>query len=543
MPIHPDYIPLPKSKEMFAIASWRDSPALNSAAHPAISPSPHLNGLDTFRGNNKASASGVFTSTNTAAGAMSPAPVLPAAEEVKEAVKPETETASPPVPATGGKKRKRKAGTAEGATGGAGTGAYADDMDDFFVHILLPVGVAVQTLEFELRTQTTPLKTIEVGAPKVLFPRKTGANASPGAEAATPNVSAGSPPAKSAAMPSPFRTPAVNPMGSDHGLPPMSLPPAEFLPESATLRNGSNAHATEQAASPPNPSSAGVANNNNNNNGGSAHHSGEFQVSLLFAEKAEAEKTITLVQRRWPTAAVTVASRSRSVLNATLVLKGLPNQAKTETVLAEIQKLPHTPSYVRLLRSERGIFKGVVFVKYANCEVAEECKLRLEQFVLGSRPLKVEFKKKSSAASAESEAAIENKRSLQELVRDLRVSTEHEGFHLDRAEVSKEELKVLKQLCQSYGLLFDINEQRATVRRVLGTNGTSSEKPSPALRPQAATTPAWAPATPAPLRPMDFKGISHWKDIRSHANTLGICRPLGPEDGKPAFAAGRGRPL
>jgi hypothetical protein len=539
MPINPEYIPLPKSKEMFAIASWRDSPALNAATHPVSSPSPHLNALDTLRSNNKASvtAPGVFTTTNTAAGAMSPAPVLPAAEDAKDAAaKSKTEAAASATPATGGKKKKRKSGAANGVA----AGAHPDDVDDFFVHILLPTGVAVQTLEFELQAQTTPLKMIEVGLPKVLFPRKAGTNASPGAEADTSNPSAGSPPApattaaKTTMVLSPFRTPAVNPSGNEHGLPPMTLPPPDLLPEPAMPRKASAA--TDRATSPPSPPSAAV-------NGGSSHHGGEFQVSLLFAEKAEAEKTITFVQRRWPTAAVSMVSRSRSVLNATLVLKGLPNQAKTETVLAEIEKLPHTPSYVRLLRSERGVFKGVVFVRYANCEVSEECKLRLEQFVLGSRPLKVEFKKKSNAASAAGGAASENKRSLQELVRDLRVSTEYEGFHLDRAEVSKEELKVLKQLCQSYGLLFDMNDQRATVRRVLGANGgASSEKPSPALRPQAAS-PAWAPATPAPLRPMDFKGISHWKDIRSQANTLGICRPLGPDDGKPAFSAGRGRPL
>ncbi|KPI83135.1 hypothetical protein ABL78_7845 [Leptomonas seymouri] len=535
MPINPEYIPLPKSKEMFAIASWRDSPALNAGAHQVVSPLPHLSTLDALRGNKNGTPAmpGVFTASSTAAGAMSPTPVLPAAEDTKEAAKAKADATALPAPATGGKKKRRAA---------AAAGARPDDVDDFFVHILLPAGVAVQTLEFELQAQATPLKMIEVGQPKVIFPRKPAANAAAGVEGGTSNVSAGSTPAaagKAAVTLSPFRTPAVNPMGSEHGLPPMSLPPAD-LPESAAPRiNGGAACGTaaatpERASSPPSPPTAAAT--------GGTHQGGDFQVSLLFAEKAEAEKTVAFVQRRWPTAAVSMASRSRSVLNATLVLKGLPNQAKTETVLAEIQKLPHTPSYVRLLRSERGVFKGVVFVKYVNCEVSEECKLRLEQFVLGSRPLKVEFKKKSSAASASSEVASENKRSLQELVRDLRVSTEYEGFHLGRAEVSKEELKMLKQLCQSYGLHFDINDQRATVWRVLGTNGTSSEKPSPALRPQTAT-PAWVPATPAPLRPMDFKGISHWKDIRSQTNTLGILRPLGPEDGKPAFSAGRGRPL
>lgn len=542
MPVNPEYIPLPKSKEMFAIASWRDSPAMNATATPATHPvgglsvSPHLGSLDALR-NGKGAAGMYAASTTTTAGTPAPPPPPPPP--------PPTMTAAPTAAAAAaGKKKKRK--SASGAAGAAGSpGAHPNDVDDFFVHILLPTGVAVQTLEFELQAQATPLRTIEVGIPKVLFPRKPGISTatngtgSPGGESSPPLPAALTAPAAPAKLVlSPFCTPAVHPSHDEHGLPPMCLPPAD-LPEPAS----------GAATAPSTATTASATAASLNGNGGAAasaaagHHGGEYQVSLLFAEKAEAEKTVTFVQRRWPTAAVSLASRSRSVLNATLVLKGMPNQAKTEAVLAELQKLPHTPSYVRLLRSERGVFKSVVFVKYANCEVAEECKLRLEQLVLGARPLKVEFKKKSTAAaSAGGAACAESKRSLQELVRELRVSTEHEGFHLSRADVAKEELKVLKQLCQSYGLLFDMNEQRVTVRRVLGNNGTGSEKPSPALRPQS-VTPAWAPATPAPLRPMDFKGISHWKDIRSQAAALGIARPLGPEDGKPAFAAGRGRPL
>ncbi|TPP44923.1 hypothetical protein CGC20_12005 [Leishmania donovani] len=423
MPINPEYIPLPKSKEMFAIASWRDSPGLNAtpAAHPGVSGSPHLASLDALR-NGKGMAG------------------------IKDAAK-----SKAPLAAAAGKKKKRKpaSGATTSTASAAGSGARPDDVDDFFVHILLPSCVSVQTLEFELQAQTTPLKSIEVGLPKVLFPRKPAGGA--GGDASLPTTTAlASAVASAKIVSSPSCAPAVNAANNELSLPLMCLPPAD-LPEPAP----------------------------------------------------KAEKTVTFVQRRWPTAAVSLASRSRSVLNSTLVLKGMPNQAKTETVLTEMQNLPHTPSYVRLLRSERGVFKGVVFVKYANCEVAEECKLRLEKFVLGSRPLKVEFKKKSTAAASVNAAITESKRSLQELVRELRVSAEHEGFHLSRTDVAKEALKVLKQLCQSYGLLFDMNDQQVTVRRVLG----------------------------------------HWKDIRSQASTLGIMRPLGPEDGKPAFSAGRGRPL
>ncbi|KAG5478014.1 hypothetical protein LSCM4_05412 [Leishmania orientalis] len=532
MPINPEYIPLPKSKEMFAIASWRDSPGLNAAptAHPGASASPHIGAVDALRngkgpaGTCGATATATATSMAAATGGAYSSPAVPTAESSEDAAKPKAPLA------VAGKKKRKPASRGATGTASAGSAAHPGDVDDFFVHILLPSCGAAQTLEFELQAQATPLKSIEVGLPKVLFPRKlAGVDGEDATSPANPSADAFS---------LPFRTPAANRSNSELSLPPMSLPPVD-LPELAPKES-------TRGAAPSIP--VAVAAHINGNGAASAavtsggHHGGEYQVSLLFAEKAEAEKIVAFVQRRWPTATVTLASRSRSVLNATLVLKGMPNQVKTEAVLTEMEKLPHTPSYVRLLRSERGVFKGVVFAKYANCEVAEECKLLLEKFVLGSRSLKVEFKKKSVASASVKGAITESKRSLQELVRELRVSTEHEGFHLSRADVAKEELKVLKQLCQSYGLLFDMNDQQVTVRRVLGTNGSSSEKPSPALRPQP-TAPAWAPATPAPLRPMDFKGISHWKDIRSQASTLGIMRPLGPEDGKPAFSAGRGRPL
>ncbi|GET88962.1 hypothetical protein, conserved [Leishmania tarentolae] len=539
MPIHPEYIPLPKSKEMFAIASWRESPGMNAApvTHLGVSGSPNLASVDPLRngkgmaGMYAATTTATTTSTAATTGGSFLTPAASPGEDSKDAAKNKA-----PLTAAAGKKKKRKplSGAATNASSTAGSGARPDDVEDFFVHILLPSCVSVQTLEFELQAQTTPLKSIEVGLPKVLFPRKPA-----GSDASLPTTTTLAPTTEAAKIASsPSCAPGVNPTSNELGLPLMCLPPAD-LPDSAPSESSCGA--------PLSVSAAAAAHVNGNGTAAAAagsvgSHGSGYQVSLLFAEKAEAEKTVTFVQRRWPTAAVSLASRSRNVLNATLVLKGMPNQAKTETVLTELQKLPHTPSYVRLLRSDRGVFKGVVFVKYTNCELAEECKLRLEKFVLGTRPLKVEFKKKSTVMANMDAAITESKRSLQELVRDLRVSTEHEGFHLSRTDVAKESLKVLKQLCQSYGLLFDINDQQVTVRRVLGSNGTGSEKPSPALRPQS-TAPAWSPATPAPLRPMDFKGISHWKDIRSQASTLGIMRPLGPEDGKPAFSAGRGRPL
>ncbi|CCW66012.1 unnamed protein product [Phytomonas sp. Hart1] len=133
---------------------------------------------------------------------------------------------------------------------------------------------------------------------------------------------------------------------------------------------------------------------------------------------------------------------------------------------------------------------------------------------------------------------------LPQLVREIRVSSVHEGFAFPRAQLTRGELKLLRQLCQAYGLQLRLTAEKATARRLLGVS--SGGGLSPGLRPAApspSATPSWAPLTPAPLRPMDFKGIRHWKEIRGQTNMLGIVRPLGPEDGLPSFAAGRGRPV
>lgn len=511
---------------MFAIASWRDSPGMQVS-----SPSPLVSAMDALRGGKGSSIT-----------PQQPPPPRSATGDGSVAADSDPSTAGANAKdksrGAGAKKRRRKTASTRGSATGGGSamagGAANDDIEDFFVHIKLPAGVAVQSLEFELQAQVTPLKMIEVGGPQILFPRKPvngAAGGEDGDAASASNINL------KPVAPSPFQTPAIHPNTTtvsaggagameEHGLPPMSLPPAELTTASATVHPPAPVPSVQQQPPAPTPQ----------------QNSGDYHVSLLFAEKEEAAKTIAFVQRRWPTAVATMMPRCRSILNASLVLKGLPSQSKIEAILEEINKLPSPPSYARPLRSERGIFKGVVFLKYPSCELAEESKLRLEQFVLGSRPLKVEFKKKSAATLEATNAMSENKRSLQQLVRDLRVSVEHEGFTLQRQDLTKDELKVLKQLCQSYGLLFDMTEEQVSVKRVLGANGTASGKPSPALRPIAAT-PAWAPATPAPLRPMDFKGIRHWKDIRNQSNSLGIVRPLGPEDGKPSFGAGRGRPL
>lgn len=257
-------------------------------------------------------------------------------------------------------------------------------------------------------------------------------------------------------------------------------------------------------------------------------------ICLMFAENEIAQKASSLLSKKWTQSVTEIFSRRRASLNASLVIKGLPFTTQCERLVEELEKLTYKPSYVRLHRGERGVFKCVVFVKYANRMVAEHSKLELERLVVGSKPLKVEFKKKSRDEGQKSSSMA----SLEQVVRDLRVSKENEGFFYTRSQLSKEEVKYLRQLALSYDLLFESNSENITVKRKL-----PGDKPSPALRPSGAT-PQWVPATPGSLLPMDFRGIRHWKEMRQStaSSMLGIVRPLGPGD-VPPFAKGRGRPI
>lgn len=246
----------------------------------------------------------------------------------------------------------------------------------------------------------------------------------------------------------------------------------------------------------------------------------DYQIVALFAEESEALQLQGFLKQRFPIIQTKLVPRSRSVLNASLVLKGLPSLHKSEIILEELQQqLCHKPSYVRLHRSERGVFKNVMFIKYPHRGVAEDCKLILERFYLGSRPLKVEFKKKSkmdvscagvgtgggvspslgttygsssSGTTSASSALANAKRAnsitpvtrkyaqgemtphlLEKLIRELRISNEHEGVRLARSDLRKEDLRELKQLCKFYGMRLDLHssEQTVTVLRDMALRG------------------------------------------------------------------------
>jgi hypothetical protein len=259
-------------------------------------------------------------------------------------------------------------------------------------------------------------------------------------------------------------------------------------------------------------------------------------VCLMFAEHETAQNAVVAISKKWPAASTEIVARKRASLNASLVMKGLPFTTKCDKLVEELEKLTHKPSYVRLHRGERGVFKCVVFVKYPNRSIAEHSKLELERLTVGSRPLRVEFKKKSRDEGTKHPSLA----TLEQAVRDLRASKDHEGFFYGKSQLSKEEVKYLKHLTVSYDLILEVSAESVTVKRRIAGD---KEKPSPALRPNS--TPQWVPATPGSLLPMDFRGIRHWKEMRNQSSSsggLGIVRPLGPGDTAP-FSSGRGRSI
>lgn len=348
MPAIPEFIPLEKNKAIYAV-NWRDSPQTTSTTQPTPS---------------------------------SPA-ATPSAPCEKEGA----------AQGKGGGGRSRR-----GRRGRNKLSQRQQDADDFFVKCVLPNGVTFAKLMLELNYhESTPLHAYNIGLPHALLPRQnasaTVAAAAVGAEncgvqgtvsaageqqsevAATAAGNGGAAPGKKtkhcAASHSPFFTPKAS--------------AASTKMASAEDADEASSHLPDLLLPPSVPSEIILKGH---------------LITLLFAESSEAEKVGELLQKKWPQATVMVVSRSRSILNASLVLKGLPSLAKTERIIEELETvLPHKPSYVRLHRGERGVFKNVVFVKYRTRDIAEECKLRLERFTIGSRLLKVEFKKKRKSGS------------------------------------------------------------------------------------------------------------------------------------------------
>jgi hypothetical protein len=240
----------------------------------------------------------------------------------------------------------------------------------------------------------------------------------------------------------------------------------------------------------------------------------------------------------------------------TVVLKGVPLSIKHDRLWHELSSLQSAvPSYLRFHRNDRGLFKNVVYVKFASPVDAELGRLELERFSVSGRPLKVELKKPKPTTVEESARAEAARRedlkvalisALDSYAAELIKSTENEGFSLPKNAISKDDQKYLRGICQANEFSMDIGAAVITVKKRI------NKSVSPGAGP--ARTPPFNPATPsthaadaAEIAGMQFRGIRHWREQRAGISgqqaPLGLHRPLGPSDGVAPWGTGRGRPV
>jgi hypothetical protein len=232
------------------------------------------------------------------------------------------------------------------------------------------------------------------------------------------------------------------------------------------------------------------------------------------------------------TAGIIVSVVSHAVTSTCCVaIKGCHARAADSAVWSELPfyGCPVAPAYARPLRSERGLFRSAILVRFNSRVHAELGMLFLQRCLFGFRPVRVEAKKSTIAAPANTNASCdtaapaaaadatsapaktETKKisdvddvlhRMEADVHALLRSTDRDGFAYPRLLLSRDQIKYLSDLAASNELLFDAAPlsglaQVTVMKRSRGAapfNGTS-----PALAPAAAPplkTPPWAPATP-----------------------------------------------
>lgn len=157
-----------------------------------------------------------------------------------------------------------------------------------------------------------------------------------------------------------------------HGLPDMELPPAAGAPIPSPTEKASN----------------------------------EELFVAVYGTYDAADNAKHLINKAFPQATVTLSTRKRGITNSTLVLKGVPFQTRIDSLVESLTgHLTCKPSYVRLHRSERGVFKCVIFFKFSTRVFAEHAKYELERITVGSRPLRVEYKTRRESHQSDSSSA------------------------------------------------------------------------------------------------------------------------------------------
>eukprot|EP01062_Namystynia_karyoxenos_P066435 TRINITY_DN6035_c2_g2_i2.p1 TRINITY_DN6035_c2_g2~~TRINITY_DN6035_c2_g2_i2.p1 ORF type:complete len:428 (+),score=107.80 TRINITY_DN6035_c2_g2_i2:105-1388(+) len=89
----------------------------------------------------------------------------------------------------------------------------------------------------------------------------------------------------------------------------------------------------------------------------------------------------------------------REQRNSTLVLKNLPFALRHDQLMRSLKLLAVSPCYTRYHHDDRGMFKGIAFIKFHCRAAAERAKFQIEQLEVAGRKVRVEFKNKPTAAS------------------------------------------------------------------------------------------------------------------------------------------------
>jgi hypothetical protein len=268
--------------------------------------------------------------------------------------------------------------------------------------------------------------------------------------------------------------------------------------------------------------------------------------------------------------------------------------SKTEDTTKEEKQYvpaPFIPSYFRLLRNERGVFRNALFLRFKSQAKAEISMMYLERLNLCGRRIRVEHKKQSrssivkdtntptapvapttttAAAAPTTGVIISNTEIMEANINDLLRRYDRDGFSYPKRLLTEKDLKFLTDLVAAHELTFETGNTTVSVIRPRKSGGTSSstslpppassaslanKQVSPAL---GSSTPPWAPQTP-PLAPksyhanpnvnsnntngnglanasfseklesgtMTFRGLRHWKEQRAAA-----ASENGVKDGK-----------
>eukprot|EP01064_Diplonema_japonicum_P023319 TRINITY_DN33756_c0_g1_i1.p1 TRINITY_DN33756_c0_g1~~TRINITY_DN33756_c0_g1_i1.p1 ORF type:complete len:521 (+),score=106.82 TRINITY_DN33756_c0_g1_i1:83-1564(+) len=249
----------------------------------------------------------------------------------------------------------------------------------------------------------------------------------------------------------------------------------------------------------------------------------------------------------------------KTTAHSTLVLKNLPFQLKHETLMDEMTRMACRPTYIRYYHDEKGMFKGIAFVKFPSRTEAEKGRYQLDQLVMHGRKVRVEFKHKQAktdgpARGISLEAPPEGKSpppqpttyvplpdeepdmETEERVLDLQfrtfMSSENRELVLPK---SVEGAQYIKKLCNRYHVRWDYQKEVTIVKKNASTPSYAPLKvPTPMNRPLRAL------ATP-PLSNLSF-GKQPAKLALRGSELVQHCRgPLETEHS--GFPAGRGRPL